>query len=283
VSTPTIPARSASLLGRVADPGRLAAAWADVLASDRDDGVLGAGVARFAQDADEYLARIAADLESGSYEPGQLTPVAIPRPDGQMRMLHIPAVRDRVVERSVLAVLTPAIDPLLGPFSYAYRPGMGVTDAAQAVAALRDEGLGWLARSDFHDCFGSVPVSLLRRVLSVLIEDPGLLALVEALLNRRAAAHGGAAVVKGRPQGSPLSPLWANLILAGFDTQVARAGFPLVRYADDGDHDERASSVQAACQHKRPPGGVLSSHEGLWREALANAPHPCWSQPRKHG
>jgi CRISP-associated protein Cas1 len=233
VSTPAAPVRPAALLSQVADPGRLAAAWADVLASDREDGVLGAGVARFAEDADEHLACIVADLESGGYEPGPLTPVAIPRPDGRMRTLHIPAVRDRVVERSVLAVLTPVIDPLLGPFSYAYRPGLGVADAAQAVAALRDEGLGWVARSDFHDCFGSIPVPLLRRMLSVLIEDPGLFALIGALLERRAAAHGGAAVVQGLPQGSPLSPLWANLVLAGFDTRVARAGFPLIRYADD--------------------------------------------------
>src|SRR5580658_5166563 len=94
------------------------------LASYREDGVLGQGVARFAEDADERLARIAADLRSGTYEPGQLTPVGLPRPDGQMRMLHIPTVRDRVVERSILAVLEPDIDPLLGPFSYAYRPGL---------------------------------------------------------------------------------------------------------------------------------------------------------------
>ena len=150
-----------------------------------------------------------------------------------MRTLHVPAVRDRVVERAVLAVLTPVIDPLLGPFSYAYRPGLGVADAAQAVAALRDEGLGWVARSDFHDCFGSIPVPLLRHMLSVLIEDPGLSGLIGELLGRRAAAHGAGAVVQGLAQGSPLSPLWANLVLAGFDARVARAGFPLVRYADD--------------------------------------------------
>jgi CRISP-associated protein Cas1 len=108
-----------------------------------------------------------------------------------------------------------------------------VADAVQAVATLRDEGLGWVARSDFHDCFGSVPVPLLRRILSALIEDPGLLAVVGSLLDRRAAARGAAAVVQGLAQGSPLSPLWANMVLAGFDAQVARAGFPLVRYSDD--------------------------------------------------
>lgn len=220
-------------LAQVSDPAQLAAAWADVLASDKEDGTLGAGVARFAEDADEHLARICEEIRSGTYQPGQLTPVGLPRPDGRTRLLHVPAVRDRVVERSILAALTPEIDPLLGPFSYGYRPGLGVADAAQAIAVLRDEGLTWVARSDFHDCFGQIPVPYLRRLLSVLITDPGLLALVEALLSRRAAARGSAAVVTGLAQGSPLSPLWANLVLAGFDVKIARAGFPLVRFADD--------------------------------------------------
>jgi CRISP-associated protein Cas1 len=220
-------------LAQVADPAQLAVAWADVLASDQEDGVLGHGVARFAEDADESLARIADELRSGTYEPGQLAPVRLPRPDGRIRLLHVPAVRDRVVERSILAVLAPELDLLLGPFSYAYRPGLGVADAAQAIARLRDEGLTWVARTDFHDCFGSIPVSYLRRLLSVLIGDAGLLALVGALLERRSAAHGSASAVTGLPQGSPLSPLWANLVLAGFDKRVVRAGFPLVRYSDD--------------------------------------------------
>jgi CRISP-associated protein Cas1 len=220
-------------LARVADPAQLNAAWADVLASDREDGVLGPGVTRFAEDAEQHLADIAARLESGSYEPGRLTPVDLPRPDGQTRVLHIPTVRDRIVERSILAMLTPVIDPWLGPFSYAYRPGLGVADAAQAIARLRDEGLGWVARTDFDDCFGSIPVARLRRILGVLLDDAGLLALIDALLSRRAAAQGARALVKGLAQGSPLSPLWANLVLAGFDARVTGAGFPLVRYSDD--------------------------------------------------
>jgi CRISP-associated protein Cas1 len=227
------PAHVRATLAQVTDPGQLAAAWEDVLASDRDDGVLGPGVTRFAQDADQHLAEIAAQLQAGSYQPGRLAPVALPRPDGQARMLHVPTVRDRVVERSILAVVTPLIDPWLGPSSYAYRPGLGVADAAQAIARLRDEGLCWVARADFDDCFGTVPVPQLRRMLRVLLEDPDLLALIEKLLGRPAAAHGSAAVVKGLSQGSPLSPLWANLVLAGFDTRVASAGFPLVRYSDD--------------------------------------------------
>jgi CRISPR-associated protein Cas1 len=91
-----------------------------------------------------------------------------------------------------------------------------------------------VARADFHDCFGSIPVSRLLRLLPVLIEDPRLLELVEAFLSRRLAPRRGfARELTGLAQGSPLSPLWANLVLADFDPEVANTGYPLVRYSDD--------------------------------------------------
>ncbi len=275
MSTPIAPDHLHAGLAQVAGLGQLTAAWNDVLDGDRDDGILGPGVTRFAQDADQNLAEMAAQLSAGLYRPGRLAPVRLPRADGQVRLLHVPGVRDRVVERSILAVLNPVIDPWLGPFSYAYRPGLGVADAVQAVVRLRDEGLGWVARSDFHDCFTEIPVSRLRRMLRVLVEDPALLALIEALLERPA-APGAAASVKGLAQGSPLSPLWANLVLAGFDTRVAGAGFPLVRYSDDmvvvaASRDEAQEGLrvmsEAAGELGMPLGadksGVMSFEEGF--------------------
>ncbi len=270
------PAHIHATLAQVADLGQLAAAWNDVLTSDRDDGTLGAGVTRFGRDAEQNLAEIAAQLSAGGYRPGRLTPVRLPRADGRVRLLHVPVVRDRVIERAILAVLTPVIDPWLGPFSYAYRPGLGVADAVQAIARLRDEGLGWVARADFRDCFAEIPVSRLRRMLQVLVEDPGLLALIETLLDRPAAAPGIAALVKGLPQGSPLSPTWANLVLAEFDTRIASAGFPLVRYSDDmvafaGSRDEAWEGMRAMSEAAGTLGmplsadksGVMSFEEGF--------------------
>ena len=92
-------------LARVASPDQLAAAWADVLASDRDDGVLGAGrLPLRARTPTSISPNSPPSLPAGSYRPGWLTPVALPRPDGQTRLLHVPPVRDRIVERSILAV-----------------------------------------------------------------------------------------------------------------------------------------------------------------------------------
>jgi retron-type reverse transcriptase len=172
-------------LEAVADPHRLRTAWEDVLASDREDGVLGAGMSRFARDADERLTELSAELLEGSYRLGLLTQVAIPKEDGSSRLLHLPPVRDRIVERALLAVVGSVIDPWLGPWAFAYRPGLGVADAVQAVAGLRDEGLSWVARTDVADCFPSIPVGLLRRQVRVLIGDDGLLSLIELLLHRR--------------------------------------------------------------------------------------------------
>jgi CRISPR-associated protein Cas1 len=145
----------------------------------------------------------------------------------------VPTVRDRVVERAVLAALTPVIDPWLGPWSFAYRPGLGVSDAVQELARLREQGLTWVARADVADCFPSIPMGHLRRLISVFVADEGLRALVEAFLARRSTGEGGVRAVPGLPQGSPLSPLWSNLVLTRLDERLADAGFPVVRYSDD--------------------------------------------------
>lgn len=222
-----------ALLDRVGGLDLLRSAWADVLASDSDDGVLGAGVARFVADAEAKLAELSAQVGAGEYRPGRLARVEIPRESGAPRVLQIPNVRDRIVERAVLAVVTPVVDPWLGPASYAYRPGLGVADAVQAVARLREEGLGWAARADVDDCFPSVRVGYLRRLLAALIDDRGLLGLIEALLARRSVGDGGERAVRGLPQGSPLSPLWVNVVLVSLDERLTEAGFPVVRYSDD--------------------------------------------------
>jgi CRISPR-associated protein Cas1 len=180
-----------------------------------------------------------------------MTRVAIPREDGQVRQLHVPTVADRILERAVLAVLTPVIDPWLGPSSFAYRPGLAVADAVQAVARLRDEGLTWVARADVADCFPSIPIAHLQRLLSALVTDDRLVALLTSLLARRSTGEGGIRPVPGLAQGSPLSPLWANLVLTRLDERLLDAGFPITRYSDDfvvaaASHDEAWEAMRVA-------------------------------------
>ena len=224
-----------AMLERVCRPGALADSWKRVLANDAEDDVLSPGVRRFARDADTLLDELRGRLLDGGYLPARLVRVSIPKEDGQERVLHIPPVVDRIVERAVLSVLTPLLDPLLGPSSFAYRPGLGVVDAVQEVARLRDEGFTHVLRTDIDDCFPNIRVDRLRRILGVLVTDPELMAVLDLLLART--LHGPGRRRNrpgiGLPQGSPLSPILANVMLEHLDDRLRRAGYPTVRYGDD--------------------------------------------------
>lgn len=213
----------------------LTGAWQDVLANDADDEVLSPGTRSFQAECDERLAELAARLTDGTYRPRSLTEIVIPKDDGDERILRVPGVRDRVVERAILGVLTPLVDPVLGPGSFAFRPGLGVLDAVQEVARLRDEGLGWVLHTDVHDCFPHIDIRQVRRLLAALVCDTELLAVLDLLLARPAVRPGrrGLRPAHGLAQGSPLSPLLANLVLEHLDDRLRDAGFPAVRYSDD--------------------------------------------------
>ena len=206
-------------------------AWADVLRSDGENGVLSPGVQRFEDVLEEGIGELVRDLAWGTYEPRGLTEVVIP---SEGRVLHIPAVADRVVERAVYEAIVPLVDPVLGPSSYAYRPGLGVADAVQDLARQRDEGLTWVLLTDVDDCFPSVPVPLARRRLDALVPDQDVLSVVDLLLNRKTnGPRRGRRRVRGLAQGCALSPMLANLVLLDLDEALLEAGFAVVRYADN--------------------------------------------------
>lgn len=211
----------------------LRCAWERVLKKDAQDGDISDSVERFAEGVQERLEELAKELRAGTFRPSDLTRVVIPKKNGE-RFLDIPSVRDRIVERAILEHINPAIDPLFGATAFGYRPGLGVADAAQEVVRLREEGYTHVLRTDVHDCFPSLPVALLRRQLEFLIAEPEILAVVDLLLDRCTRFPGkGRGVFPGLPQGSPLSPLLANLALIPLDEALVDAGFPVVRYADD--------------------------------------------------
>lgn len=211
----------------------LRCAWERVLKKDAQDGDISDSVERFAEGVQERLEELAEELRAGAFRPSDLTRVVIPKKNGE-RFLDIPLVRDRIVERAILEHINPAIDPLFGATAFGYRPGLGVADAVQEVVRLREEGYTHVLRTDVHDCFPSLPVALLRRQLEFLIAEPEILAVVDLLLDRCTRFPGkGRGVIPGLPQGSPLSPLLANLALIPLDEALVDTGFPVVRYADD--------------------------------------------------
>lgn len=209
-------------------------AWEDVWANDQADGVLQPAIKRFAGTAPQQLDALAASLADASYTPGFLTEVGIPKATGGLRVLHVPTVQDRVVERAILRAVSPTIDPLLGPGVFAYRPGLGVQNAVQRVVELREEGHSWAVRTDIDNCFPSIDPARTLRLFGSLVNDERLIELVTMLLDRSILSLDGQRVSgTGLPQGGPLSPLLANVALEGLDSALLDAGFPVTRYADD--------------------------------------------------
>lgn len=211
----------------------LRAAWDEVRANDQADGMESYGVRRFGDDVDTKLELLSNDLTSGNFVAGQLQPVAI-QTEAKIRQLHVPCVRDRIAARAILDAVTPVVDPELGHGAYAYRPGLGVADAVQAVAGLREEGLRFVLRADVKDCFPSLPKQLAIDRFTRLVEDGAINRVVTMFAERQYRPDsGGRRSLSGVPQGCPLSPLLANLVLRDIDTALSREGLPVVRYGDD--------------------------------------------------
>ena len=213
----------------------LEAALSEVVSGDVTDGAPNPSVVALRERGRAGLDELSHEVRGGTYLPRPLALVEIPKADGSTRRLAIPAARDRVLERALLQVIGDPLDALLGPWSFAYRRGVGVGDAVRAVVRTRDEGFGWVVHTDIDDCFENVDRDRLVRMLGQLLPDDSVMPLIQAWLERPVRAKGGALrwPKRGVPQGSPLSPLWANLLLARVDETLAEHGCPVVRFADD--------------------------------------------------
>jgi len=223
-----------SYLDRVARPRNLFDAFEKVRRNDEADGRSTRQLLGFLENPAEHLADLSGELKDESYRPQHLWEVEIPKEDGDVRRLSVPSFTDRVVERAIYQVLMPNLDPELYPSAFAYRVGVGVNDAVDALATARDrDGCRFIARFDFDDCFDTLDHARLMWELRERINDPWLLGMVKRFLARPIRSEHGTRPQTGAAQGSVLSPLLANLYLHGFDDAMFRRGFRVIRYADD--------------------------------------------------
>ena len=223
------------LLERAFTEQRLLDAWREVRDAALADGEGGPEVDRFEAAAARHVSQLAETLTQGKFEPHPVVRVEIAKKDGGVRHLAVPSLADRIVERALLVELDAVIDPLLLPWSFAYRHGLGVRDAMACLAESRDSGAAWVARCDIDDCFERIPRWEVVRLLREVVADVAVVDLVRRLMDRPVIGERIARPERGLGlhQGSPLSPLLCNLYLDGFDRAMLACGYRAIRYSDD--------------------------------------------------
>ena len=230
---PADPGR-APLLAQALTRENLVRAWRRVRANAGSAGVDGLSVGQTAEYLQVHWPQVKGQLFAGSYRPQPVRRVQIPKPGGGMRELGIPTVTDRLIQQALLQVLQPLIDPSFSDHSYGFRPGRRAHDAVGRAQAYVQAGYQTVVDVDLERFFDRVNHDVLMDRLGKRITDQAVLRLIRRYLQAGIMVHG---VVQeryeGTPQGGPLSPLLANVLLDEVDRELERRGHRFVRYADD--------------------------------------------------
>ena len=209
-------------------------AWKRVKANKGAAGVDGLDINQTAEHLRWAWPTLRQQLLQGTYQPQPVRRVGIPKSDGSERELGIPTVTDRLIQQALLQVLQPRIDPTFSEHSYGFRPGRRAQDAVVAAQRYAQQGYHVVVDVDLSNFFDWVNHDILIDRLNKRVNDTGVIRLVRAYLNA-GMMDGGVAIrrVQGTPQGGPLSPLLANVLLDEVDRELERRGHRFARYADD--------------------------------------------------
>jgi RNA-directed DNA polymerase len=209
-------------------------AWKRVKANKGAAGVDGLDIEQTTELLRTRWTDIGQALLAGQYRPQPVRRVMIPKPDGSQRELGIPTVLDRLIQQALLQVLQPLIDPSFSEHSHGFRPGRRAHDAVKAARAYVQSGKRVVVDVDLAKFFDRVNHDILMDRLGKRIEDAGVIRLVRAYLNA-GIMDGGVVADRhlGTPQGGPLSPLLANVLLDEVDKALEARGYSFARYADD--------------------------------------------------
>ena len=227
-------AQGPELLEKILDKDNLNRAYKRVKANKGAPGIDGMTVEQAGAYLRENQQAIIGRIYRGKYTPDPVRRVEIPKPDGGVRGLGIPTVKDRIFQQSIAQQLMPIYEPQFAEGSFGYRPGRSAKDAIMKVKEYAEEGYRYAVSLDLSRYFDTLNHEILLNVLRRTVKDERVIQWIKRYLKSGVMENGVVMETEeGAPQGGNLSPLLANIYLNEFDQEFQRRGVPCVRYADD--------------------------------------------------
>ena len=224
----------ADLFERILERNNLNRAYKQVKRNGGAPGVDGMSVDDLMAYLREHKESFLESLRNGTYRPLPVRRVEIPKPDGGVRLLGVPAVMDRMIQQAISQVLSPIFEQDFSETSYGFRPGRSAHQAIRKAQEYYNRGYRRVVDIDLSKYFDTINHELLMEMLRRKISDKRVLSLIKRYLKSGVMLNGiVSATNEGSPQGGNLSPLLSNIYLTAFDRELERRGHKFVRYADD--------------------------------------------------
>ena len=226
---------SEMLLETILSRGNMNASYKRVISNKGSGGVDNMGLDELLPYLKSHGEELTASILNGRYKPNPVRRVEIPKDNGKKRQLGIPTVVDRVIQQAIAQVLTPIYERQFSEGSYGFRPRKGGKKALVKATEIISQGYHYAVDIDLERFFDTVNHAKLIEILQWTINDDAVISLIHKYLNAGVMVNGKYEETwEGTPQGGPLSPLLANILLNELDKELERRGHPFVRYADDG-------------------------------------------------
>jgi RNA-directed DNA polymerase len=227
-------ALTGDILERIVDYGNIDKAYQQVRKNQGSSGVDGMDVDELRYWLGKNIKELQRTILEEQYQPGAVRKVEIPKPDGGVRILGIPTVKDRLIQQSIYQELNRYYEPNFSEHSYGFRSGRNAHQAILQASGYIAEGKEWVVDIDLEKFFDTINHDRLMQRLSKGIGDKRLLRLLNAYLHTGIMTDGLVEQrIAGTPQGSPLSPLLSNIVLDELDRELEKRGLSFCRYADD--------------------------------------------------
>lgn len=222
------------LLEEVLERNNMLLALKRVISNKGSHGVDGMKIDELREHIKKHWDTIKAKILESKYNPSPVRRVEIPKVDGGVRLLGIPTVQDRLIQQAIAQILSRIYEPLFSNNSFGFRPRRGAKDAVTKSKQYINEGNRWVIDMDLEKFFDKVNHDILMGKLEKKIKDKRLLSLIRKYLKSGILINGVSLTsAEGTPQGGPLSPLLANIMLDELDKELEKRGHKFCRYADD--------------------------------------------------